>query len=544
MQKFRFWFLTAMAIVAFGVALRAEESQTNTVPLEDAVEDSPASAATAAAEANDDAPTAAPAAEDSKNESAAPAVEAPATATNSVLAEASGAGQVVRVKVIPIRDVIDKPILFLLRRGLKEAQAEGMQAVVIDMNTPGGRVDVTLDIIDALDKFDGKTLVYITQDAISAGALISAVADEIHFAPRGVIGAAAVVSGGGQDVAETMTLKVNSVMNAKIRAYNEAGATFRAEVIKAMMDSEYEFKIGDIVIKPKGELLSLTAYEAIKTYGDPAQPLLSAGTHESIEALLNAKYGENGYTVTRLEMRWSEELASWIASIAPVLMGLGLLGIFVEFKTPGFGVFGVLGGLMLALVFFGHYTAGLSGHEAALVFALGLVLVALEIFLFPGTLVAGLTGAALMFGALVWSMIDVWPGEMPSFDGETLFTPMLNVAIAFGVAVIGALALGRSLPRGLFWDRMILSAAVSGDAGAPAFGMSLDGTHESAAPEGGDGLLGARGLAVSMMRPMGEVEIAGRRHEARAALGSLERGEAVRVVGRSGRMLIVEADVA
>jgi membrane-bound serine protease (ClpP class) len=216
----------------------------------------------------------------------------------------------------------------------------------------------------------------------------------------------------------------------------------------------------------------------------------------------------------------------------------------VEFKTPGFGVFGITGGVLLAIVFFGHYTAGLSGHEAALVFGVGLVLVAVEIFLFPGTLVAGLTGAVLMLGALVWSMVDVWPGEMPALDRETFFRPMLNVALAIGVALVTALALGRFLPRGWFWDKMVLSAAVAGDAGAPAGGMGFDGGFESAAPEGGDGLLGARGKTVSVLRPMGEVEIAGRRHEARASLGSLERGESVRVVGRSGRTLIVEGEVA
>ncbi len=534
MQMLRFWLLV-VAMATLGAGLRAEEAaETDAAPVAEAA---PSDEAVVPSEAA------------TEPESSEATVEPTVEEKGGVVAEAvavpakRGEDGRVGVLVIPIRDAIGRPILYVLRRGLKEAQAAGAGAVVIDMETPGGELGTTLEIMEALDKFDGETLVYVNKEAISAGAIISAVTDEIHFAPGGVIGAAAAVSSGGADIPETMTQKINSYLNAKVRSFS-AGKGYRAEVIRAMMDADYEFKIGEDVIKPEGELLSLTDVEAAKTYGDPARPLLSAGTHESLEAMLAKKYGENGYTMNRLEVSWSEELASWLSAVSPLLMGLGLLCVFVELKTPGFGVFGVLGGLMLAVVFFGHYTAGLSGHEAALVFVIGLLLVAVEIFLLPGTLVAGLTGAALMLGALVWSMIDVWPGEMPDFDGETLFAPLLNVVIAVGVAIVGALALGRFLPRGWFWDRLILGASIAGDGAAPAGGMGSDGTHESAAPEGGDSLLGARGRTVSVMRPMGEVEIAGRRHEARAALGALERGEAVRVVGRAGRVLVVEADVA
>jgi membrane-bound serine protease (ClpP class) len=465
------------------------------------------------------------------------AVAAPVAAVAAEVLPSQASGPV-RVKVIPVRGPIAKPILYVLRRGLKEAQAEGMQAVVIDMETPGGELGVTLEIMEALDKFNGETVVYVNKEAVSAGAIISAVADKVYFAPGGVIGAAEVVQGGGADVPEAMKRKVNSFMNAKIRAYNETNP-LRGEVIKAMMDAEFEFKVDDKIIKPKGELLSLTASEAEKMHGAPPRALFSSGTYATMEELLAAKYGKGGYTESKLEVSWSEELASSLSKIAPVLMGLGLLCVFIEFKTPGFGVFGITGGLLLALVFFGHYAAGLSGHEPALIFVLGVVLVAVELFLFPGTLVAGVSGLALMFGALVWSMVDVWPGEMPSFDGETFMRPFVNLAVAILVAVGGALALAKFLPRGWFWDKMILQTASPGDAGAPVGGM---GAASGAGVASGDALIGARGRTVSALRPMGEVEIAGQRHEAKAALGTLERGVAVRVTARSGRVLLVEED--
>ncbi|MEO0054984.1 MAG: hypothetical protein RLZZ50_931 [Verrucomicrobiota bacterium] len=456
----------------------------------------------------------------------------PVAAVAPPVIEPTTSGAPAKVKVIPVREAISKPVLYVIRRGLKEAQEQGMKAVILDMETPGGELGVTLDIMEALDRFEGQTLVYVNKEAISAGAIISSVADRVYFAPGGIIGAAEVVMGTGSDVPEGMKRKVNSVLNAKVRAFNETGS-LRAQVIKAMMDSEYEFKVGDTVIKPKGELLSLTAEEAAKTYGEPAAPLLSSGTHATLEDLLAAKYGRDGYILARMEVSWSEKLASWLTSIAPLLMGAGLLCVFIEFKTPGFGVFGILGGLLLALVFFGHYAAGLSGHEPALFFLLGVVLVAVEIFLLPGTLVAGLAGAALMLGALVWSMADVWPGEMPELNSDLLLVPFLNLAAAIGVAFTGALVLAKFIPRGWFWDKMILQASVAGD--SPAVSPAANGVES---------LAGARGRTVSALRPMGEVEIAGRRHEARASLGSLERDEPVKVTGLSGRVLIVERDAS
>ncbi|MEN9841854.1 MAG: hypothetical protein RL376_1654, partial [Verrucomicrobiota bacterium] len=382
-----------------------------------------------------------------------------------------------------------------------------------------------------LDKFEGQTLVYVNKEAISAGAIISSVVDEIHFAPGAVIGAAAAVSGGGQEVPETMKQKINSYLNAKVRSFS-AGKGYRSEVIKAMMDADYEFKIGETVIKPKGELLSLTDVEAAKLYGEPGRALLSAGTHATLEDLLAAKFGKNGYTVARLEVSWSETLASWISSIAPVLMGLGLLCVFIEFKTPGFGVFGITGGVLLALVFFGHYTAGLSGHEPALLFLVGMALVAVEVFLLPGTLAAGLAGAVFMLGALAWSMLDLWPGELPALDASVWVQPLVSVALAVAIALVAGALSWKLLPRG--W--MFRQLAVGGASTEPAQ-MAGGAAGKTAVV---DGLIGCEGVAATALAPSGQILIAGRRYEARAALGAIEPGARLKVVARGDFALLVE----
>ena len=180
----------------------------------------------------------------------------------------------VHVYRVPITEAISKPNLFILRRSIKQAIEQEVKVIVIDMDTPGGRLDITLDMMELLDRFEGETITYVNKDAISAGAYISMATDSIYFAPKGVMGAAAVVSGSGQEIDESMKAKVNSYLLARMRSYTEE-FPYRAELIRAMADLDYELKIDKKVLKESGELLSLTATEAVERYGDPARPLLA-----------------------------------------------------------------------------------------------------------------------------------------------------------------------------------------------------------------------------------------------------------------------------
>ncbi|HSI08786.1 MAG: nodulation protein NfeD [Rariglobus sp.] len=432
------------------------------------------------------------------------------------------------VVVIPMREGIDKPILYVLRRGLKEAIEKKADVVVLDMETPGGRLDVTFEIMEALEKFEGETITFVNKEAISAGAFISATTKEIWFAPHGIIGAAAAVSSGGEDIQETMQLKINSFLRAKVRAMSE-GHPYRGAAVSAMLDKDYELKIGEEVLKPKGELLSLTATEASKTYGQPPQPLLAAGIAKTVDDLLVQKFGAGNFTAQTLKVTWSEELATYLNAWSPILMGLGLLAIFIEFKTPGFGFFGITGGVLLGIVFFGHYAAGLSGHEPVLVFVLGVLLVLAEILLFPGVIVAALTGLILMLGALVWSMADLWPNEPIDFNSDVFVRPFANLGIGVVIAVVLAVVLARFLPRGWFLDRLILQPASGAIVHTPADRSSRSDT-----------LIGRTGVVMTPLLPSGQVEIDGRRYEALVAVGSVDVGDTVVVRGQSDFNLIVE----
>ncbi len=438
-----------------------------------------------------------------------------------------------RVVIIPVEGEIASPVLYILRRGLKEAIDEKADTVVLDMKTPGGALNVTFEIMEALGKFPGETVTYVNNEAISAGAFISAMTGEIWFSPDGIIGAAAPVSGTGQDVDATMKMKIVSYLKARLRSISE-GKGYRGQVISAMVDSEYELKIEGEVLKAKGELLSLTASESAKTYGDPARALLSAGTAKTMEGLLTKKFGAGGYTVKRLEITWSERLAVLLNQISPILMGLGLLALFIEFKTPGFGILGISGFLLLGVVFLGSYVAGLSGHEPMLVFSLGLLLVLAELIFFPGVIVAALVGLLMMLGSLVWAMADLWPNEplTLAWSGNVFVGPLQNLGLGLAFAVGLGLALVRFIPHGWFWDRLAVGAVIGGTAqnsgGSPAAAVGLAA------------LVGQRGVAATGLFPSGQVEIEGRRYEASVAVGSIDAGATVIVRGRTDFGLVVE----
>lgn len=431
--------------------------------------------------------------------------------------------------VIPVQDQIGKPTFYIIRRGLKEAIEQKADIVVLNMKTPGGALDATFDIMEALGKFPGKTVTFVDDQAISAGAFIAATTEEIWFAPRGKIGAAAPVSSTGQDIDKTMRQKVVSFLRAEVRSISE-GKGYRGQVVSAMIDEDFELKIGDTVLKPKGELLTLTASEAMKTYGEPAVPLLGAGIAVDIPTLLEKKFGSGNYEVREFRVTWSESLAQYLTALAPILTGLGLLALFLEFKMPSNGIFAGVGVLLLLVVFFGHYVAGFSGHEPVLLFTLGLLLVLAEVLFFPGLALPAITGVSLMLIALVWSMADLWPNEPVTFSGDAFARPLTTVGVGVLLSVGIGVALLRYLPQGWIWDRLTVNSVVGSVAQAAAGGATASG------------LIGATGVAATALRPGGQVEIAGKRYEARAVLGSIAPGSRIVVRARDTFALVVEEE--
>ena len=471
-----------------------------------------------------------------KGEAPVAAASASPAAGGPAVEEAGRTGAKKRVVVIPVREQVDSPLLFIIRRGLKEAIEDKADVVVLDMKTPGGALDVTFEIMEALAKFPGKTITFVNPEALSAGAFISATTEEIWFSPDGVIGAAAPVMATGQEIDATMRQKIVSYLKARVRATSEGKGGYRGKVISAMIDADYELKIADKVLKGKGELLSLTAKEASEQYGEPAQPLLAAGIAKSVTDLLAQKFGETGYVAKRLEITWSEHFAVFLRALSPILLGVGLLALYIEFKSPGFGIFGVTGIVCLAVVFLSNFVAGLSGHEPMLVFGVGFLFVLVELIFFPGIVVVALTGMALMLGSLLWSMADIWPNEPVTIRDDLFLGPLRDLGLGLLVAVAMALALARFIPKGWFFTR--LAVAKPGASAAQMAGV---------APEIGaaaSGLVGRTAVAATGLYPSGQVEIDGQRYEARLEVGSAPPGARVVVRRKTDFGLVVDREEA
>lgn len=434
------------------------------------------------------------------------------------------------VYVVPIREDIMPPMTYVVRRGVKEAMEAKADLLVLDMDTNGGRVDVTEEIIGILGKFPGDTLTYVNRKAFSAGAFIAVGTRRIFMAEEAVIGAAApmlmVPGGGPAQLPETVEAKMTSGIKALIRAKSEKHG-HNVEVMEAMIDRNKELVIDGQVINPKGQILTLTSSEAAREYGSPPKPLLSAGTYASMDALLDGI----GYAgARRVEVRPTgvEQIAFWLNAISPLLLAIGLIGVYMEFKTPGFGVPGMIAVAALLLYFVGGYIAGLSGIEWVAVFAMGVILVALELFFFPGTLALGFAGSLLVLVSILMAATDLYPGMPVVPSLPSLELPARNLGIAVLLTAGGIWGLGWILPKTPAY-RALVSQATSG------------GVTDKVRTRERDVQVGKQGVALSVLRPGGKARFGDEVLDVIAEGGMIEKGTRVRIVGHSAHEALVES---
>lgn len=444
------------------------------------------------------------------------------------------------VVVIPIRDDIAPPLVYIVRRGVKQAIEQKADLLVLDMKTNGGRLDTTEDIIEIIGQFKGETATYVNDRAFSAGAFIAAATKRIYMAPGSVIGAAAPLSLGTDGSVQTLPENVEAKMNSAVRALVRRTAQqngHNPEVFEAMIDRNRELTIDGAVINKKGDILTLTDSEASKTYGEPAKPLLSAGTVASREALLK-ELGFAGATQIAIKPTGAEKLGIWINAISPILLIIGIIGLYIEFKTPGFGVPGIVAICAFALYFSGSYIAGFAGFEWMLVFLLGVILLALEFFLFPGTIALGISGALLMVIAIIMALVDLYPGvpstpggiSWPTFGGptqESLQRAFQTLLIAIVGTALGVWLASKWLPKTSLYAALI-SHGSSGAATTAAF----------AAQE--TSMKGMLGVTLSPLRPGGKAQFDEKILDVMSRGETIEKGRTVRVIGFSTGAAIVE----
>ena len=445
-----------------------------------------------------------------------------------------------KVYVLPIRDNIMPPLVYLVRRGVKEAMEAKADVLILDMKTNGGRVDVTEEIIEIIGKFKGLTITYVNDRAFSAGAFISVGTQKIYMAPQSVIGAAAPImmspEGGVKDTPSTVEIKMTSAVRALVRRVAEKNG-YNVEVVEAMIDKNKELIIDGKTLNKKGDILTLTDTEAAKEYGQPPKALLSSGTVESLEELLK-KLGYAGAIRVNIQPTGAEKLGTWINAISPLLLIIGAIGIYLEFKSPGFGLPGIVGIAAFAIYFIGGYVAGFSGLEWMLIFLVGLVLLIVELFFFPGSIAIGLTGVALMLVAVVMALVDWYPSPAPAPGPglprlprlptlPQLELPLRQIMIAMLGTALGIWILSRLLPKTTLYGSLVSSSA-SGV-------VSVAAQNEQRAA-----LLGQVGVTISNLRPGGKAQFGDRVLDVISQGDMVAKGQRVKITGHSGTEAIVE----
>ncbi len=322
-----------------------------------------------------------------------------------------------------------------------------------------------------------------------------------------------------------MEVKLASAVSALIRAQAEKNG-HNVELVDAMVNKNTEFKIGDKVINEKGQLLTLTDTEASAEYGKSPTPLLSAGTVASMDALL-AKLGYADAARTVIAPTGAETLGTWINAISPILLIVGIIGIYIEIKTPGVILPGVVAVLAFLLYFLGGYVAGLSGMEWVLVFVVGLALIISEFFVHPGTILPGLVGAVLIFIALVMAMVDMYPGTPALPTLPEIELPVRNIMIALCSSLVIMAILARFLPKTSIYRRLV-SQGASGD-------VSVVEQQKELASR-----LGEQGVAISNLRPGGKAQFGNDIVDVITQGEMIGKGQTVRIIGYSGTEAIVE----
>jgi membrane-bound serine protease (ClpP class) len=410
-----------------------------------------------------------------------------------------------------VEGMIDNGLVHYIDRAIAQAEDRGDDVIVFELDTFGGLVEAADKIRQSILDADIRTIAFINKNAASAGALISYACDEIVMAEGASIGAATVVEGqSGEKASE----KMQSYFRGLMRSTAEANGR-DPKIAEAMVDESIEVE----GIIEAGKLLTLSASEALE-FG------VADDVVDNKTAML-AKLSIEEEAIVETSQSWEEATLRFIANpvVSGILMLMMMSGLYFEFQTPGFGFGGAAATVGAALFFAPLYIMGLAEAWEILLFALGVILLIVEIFVIPGFGVPGILGVLLVVFSLGASLIGNVGLSFPEQTEVTraVWTMALTLSASFGAIAMFA----RAVP-----DRRAFGFLVLRD--------SLTETDASSDEEEYKLLLGQEGIAKSPLRPSGVVDFSGRRMDVQTLGDFIESGEKVVVKQVNGHRVLVE----
>jgi membrane-bound serine protease (ClpP class) len=480
------------------------------------------------------------------------------------LARSPGAAQ---AAIIPTTGLIDDALLYSIRRRTEIALHGGADYLLYEISTYGGLVDAA----DAIAKYliqevspRGHTVAYVTTEAISAGALLSVSCRDIIMQEHTTIGDAAPIAMGAK-LEGVEREKAESFVRAAFQRAAEANGypplvlramvTLQTEVyrVRNLDTGEYEFFEGNNLptdpnaydvpgaerVVGKDELLTLTAPRALEYGVARAVVRDRAGALAFLETRDGVVFTEEPMV---LETTWSEQMVSWLNSpgVLAVLVMLALLGVYIEFSTPGFGLAGIVAVLCLAIIVGSKYLVGMANWMEIVVLVVGVLLLLVEIFVLPGFGVAGILGIIGILLGLFGMLLRTLPGELPwprtPWDWERLSSGVISLALGFTGFIVVAWLLSRFLPKLRFASGLVLAPAV------PPADRGVSRISMTAPPQAvGPGIhVGDIGEVVAKLRPAGKARFGAALVDVVATGEFLDKGVRVEIIEIKGSRVVVK----
>ncbi len=409
-----------------------------------------------------------------------------------------------------LEGMIDPGVSAFVERVIEDAEANGVDAIVFEIDTFGGRVDAATVIRDAILDSEALTIAFINKRAISAGALISLACDKIVMAQAATMGATTPVDGSGTKASD----KVTSYMRAEMRATAERTGR-DAKIAEAMVDERVDIPG---LSAEAGRPATLTTEQSLSYE-------MADETAESLRDVLRI-YDLGDADVVSIELNWAEHVVRLLTHpvVTSILLAVAMFGLIAEVRTPGWGLGGTLALVALAIFFGSHLVVKLAEWQELALFAVGLGLLIVEVVAIPGFGVVGLAGVGLMLGSLVITQL----GDFQLWSVDEIAVVVARLSASMIGAFVLSLFMLRSLPRMAAFNRLVLQAETRTSEG-----------YVSSSRERDSDLLNQEGVSLSELRPAGIALIDGRRVDVVTDGEFVGVQQPVRVVEARGNRVVV-----
>lgn len=404
------------------------------------------------------------------------------------------------IYVVPIEETVEKGLYAFLKRAVTTAENEKADAIIFEVNTPGGAVDAAGEIGKLLTTTDLKTIAFVNKQALSAGAYISLNADEIYMVPGSTMGSAAIIDQQGN----TAGKKAESYWFAAMKS---AAAQHDRNPIYALAMADETIDLPEFGAE-KGKLLTLTAEQAVEVG-------YSEGTVANLDDLLE-KLGYKQADVRSIDESFAEKIARFITHpvVVPILLTIGSLGLVLELYSPGFGVPGFMGLSALLMFFYGHMVAGLAGYETIILFIIGIALLILELFL-PGGIV-GIIGVISILASLFLAT-------------DNVVHMGISILIAVGASILVSIIMIKVFGKKMsLFKKIILSDSTNTESG---YVSNRNRTE----------LIDLEGVSLTILRPSGTVLIGDERIDVVSEGEYIPKDHKVKVIKVEGSRIVVRS---